>query len=452
MKKNFVRAALTASLLCTTAGALVWSGAAFAQMEDYGGGASGDKPNQEQSSSAHGSSSTAVTNPEIGKALQETQKDLQANDFAGAAAAIKTAQAVANPSPIETYYINKFVAALAIDTKDYPAATKAYEANAASPVMPDADKKEAFHNLILLTSATKDWQSVVNYGKQLEAINGLDSQTEGVVALAYYNLKDMASAKAYAQKSIDAAKAAGKQPEQAALEIVMGAQATSHDQAGAVATLEQIILQYNKPDDWRQLTNVALGVKGIKAIDALYIYRLKDVTGGMAQPDDYVIPGEIANQLGYPTEALKFFQEGLSSGKAKSSDMGAQLSKARTGAAQDEHNLAMLAAAAAKSKTGEEDVKMAEDYWGYGRYADAEASARSAIAKGGLKDPSEGQMILGAALAMQGKYDEAVQTLGQVNGSEGRMKAAHVWSLYAQAKKNQTAGAAPAAPPPPPAH
>jgi hypothetical protein len=449
MKKNFVRA-LTMSLLCTTAGALMWSGSALAQMEDYGGAGSGDSPNKPAAaSSSHGSSATAVTNPAIGKALQEAQKDLQAKDYASAAAAIQTAQAVADPTPIESYYINKFSAALAIDTKDYPAATKAYEANAASPVMPDADKKEVFHNLILLTSATKDWQSVVNYGKQLEALNGLDDQTEGVIALAYYNLKDMANAKTYAQKSIDAAKAAGKQPEQAALEIVMGAEATSHDQAGAVATLEQIILQYNKPDDWRQLTNVALGTRGIKSLDALYIYRLKDMTGGMSEGDDYVIPGEIDNQLGYPTEAAKFFEEGLSSGKAKAGDIGGQLSKARTGAASDSRNLAMLAAAAAKSRTGEEDVKMAEDYWGYGRYADAEASARAAVAKGGLKDPSEGNMILGMSLAAQGKYDDAIQTLAKVTGSEGRMKAAHLWSLYAQAKKNQAAppaAAAPAAP------
>jgi tetratricopeptide (TPR) repeat protein len=456
MKKNFVRAALTASLLCTTAGvaAVVLSTSASAQMEDYGGGSSGDATNKPAPAATQGKpSDTAVTNPAIGKALQEAQKDLQANDFTGAAAAIQTAQGVADPTPIETYYINKFAAALAIDTKNYAAATKAYEANAASPVMPDTDKKEVFHNLMLLTSANKDWQGVVNYGKQLEAVNGMDDQTYGVIALAYYNLKDMTSAKTYAQKSIDAAKAAGKQPQQASLEIVMGAQANGHDQTGAVATLEQIILQYNKPDDWRQLTNVGLGTKGIKNIDALFIYRLKDMTGSLTESDDYVTPGEIDAQLtfGYSVEAVKFYEAGINAGKVKPGDVPG-LAKARKDAAQDRASLATYAASAAKSAKGDQDLKMAEDYWGYGRYADAEASARSAIAKGGLKDPGEGLMVLGTSLVAQGKNDEAIQTFSQVTGNEGRMKAAHLWSLYAQAKKNQAGGTTAAAPAQPPAH
>ncbi len=448
MKKNFVRAALTASLLGSAACLAMISTAAQAQMSDYGGnyGADQDKKQAEQPQAAS-KGSNAITNPAIGKALQEAQNDLKNNDVAGAAAAVKTAQAVPNPTPIEIYFINKFVAAVAISQKDYPSATAAYEANAASPVLPDTDKKEVFHNALLLASMTKDWQKSIEYGKQLEAANGLDAQTYGVIALAYYNLKDMTTAKAYAQKSIDASKAAGKQPEQTSLEIVLGAQATTHDQSGAVATLEQIVVQYNKPDDWRQLTNVGLGTKGIKYIDALYIYRLKDMTGGM-EPDDYITPGEIAGQpqIGYAVEAVKFYEEGINAGKLKPGDASG-LAKARKDAAQDRSSLAMYAASAAKSKTGEQDLKMAEDYWGYGRYADAEASARSAIAKGGLKDPGEGQMILGTSLVAQGKNDEAIQTLGQVTGNEGRAKAAHLWSLYAQAKKNQAGGTTAAAPP-----
>ena len=427
MKKNFVRAVLIASLLGSTA----FFAASQAQADDK-------------------KKDTAVTNPAIGKALQEAQDDIKKNDIPDAAAALKTAQAVPNPTPIESYYMTKFVAAIAIAQKDYATAYAAYKANAESPLILDEDKKDIYHNGMLLASTQKDWPETIVLGKQLEGINGADEQAYGVIALAYYNTGDMTNAKAYAQKSIDAAKAAGKQPNSTVMEIVMGAEAKSNDQAGALQTLEQIVLQSNKTDDWAQLTNLGLSVKGIKYIDALYVYRLKEATGSIAT-DDYVTAGEVAATLGYPTEAMKFFEKAISSGKG--GDIP-QLAKTRKDAAEDEHSLSMLAASAAKSKSGEQDVKMAEDYWGYGRYADAEASARSAIAKGGLKDASEGQVILGSALAMQGKYDEAIQTLGQVSGNEGRMKAAHLWSVYAQAKKNQAGGATTAAAPAqqPPAH
>ncbi len=62
-------------------------------------------------------------------------------------------------------------------------------------------------------------------------------------------------------------------------------------------------------------------------------------------------------------------------------------------------------------------------------------------------------MVPGMSLVAQDKNDEAIQALGQVNGNEGRMKAAHLWTIYAQAKKNH-AGGTTAAPPAqqPPAH
>jgi hypothetical protein len=457
MKKNFVRAALTASLLGSAAALVLLPVAARAQISDYGGNYGADQqkdqPQQKPSTPAT-SSSSSVTNPDIGKALQAAQKALQANDIATADASVKAAQAVPNPTPIETYFINKFAAAVALQKKDYPTAYAAYKAAAASPVMPDADKKDTFHNSVLLASMQKDWPGTIAFGKQIEAMNQMDDQTYGVVALAYYNTNDMADAKAYAQKSVDAAKAAGKQPDQTSMEIVLGAQANSHDQAGAVATLEQIILQSNRPDDWRQLTNVGLGTKGIKNIDALFIYRLKDLTGCLAESDDYITPGEIDAQItfGYPVEVVKFYEAGISAGKVKPGDVPG-LAKARKDAAQDRASLATYAASAAKAKNGDQDLKMAEDYWGYGRYADAEASARSAIAKGGLKDPGEGQMVLGMSLVAQDKNDEAIQTLGQVKGNDGRMKAAHLWTLYAQAKKNHAGGTTAAAPAQqPPAH
>jgi hypothetical protein len=134
-------------------------------------------------------------------------------------------------------------------------------------------------------------------------------------------------------------------------------------------------------------------------------------------------------------------QAGNVSGKASET-----LRKSRSDAASDERQLPSIAASAAKSKKGQEDVKLAEDYWGYGRFADAEAAARSAISKGGMKDPAEGTLILGMALAAQGKYDAAIQTFGEVNGNDAARKTAHLWTLSAQMKKGPAAPAAAPAP------
>ena len=71
-------------------------------------------------------------------------------------------------------------------------ATVAYEALINSPVMPDEDKKENFHNALLLSGNAQHWQLVKDDAQQLEALNAMDDKTYAVLAQAYYFTKDMA--------------------------------------------------------------------------------------------------------------------------------------------------------------------------------------------------------------------------------------------------------------------
>ncbi|HWA30384.1 MAG TPA: hypothetical protein VG867_04775 [Rhizomicrobium sp.] len=375
----------------------------------------------------------------VAKPLVDAQKAIAAKDWATALADVKQAQAVPDQSAFDTYQINKFLTLVAINTKDYATATTAAEAAADSPAMPDEEKKDMYHNALLLATQNKQYDKAVTYGQGLIQLNALDDALAAALAEDYYYLKDYANAQKYAQQSVDLAKAAGKTPNQGAMEIIMSTQAKNNNQAGAQATLEQLALQYNDPDNWGQLIEIGLSTKGINNQDALYLFRLKKLAGAM-KPEDYQYVGTAAEARGYAMEAREAFRAGGIS--------GAQASKAATEAAQDERALPQITSAAEKSKNGEQDVKLAEDLWGYGRYADVEAAARRAIAKGGLKDPSEGNMMLGLALTAQGKYADAQAAFGAVTGSEARVKAAHLWSLYAQAQAKKSAPAAqPAAQP-----
>jgi hypothetical protein len=423
MMKNFARAALAATLICASAGAVSLVSSALAA----------DAPSVSKS---------------VAKPLSEAQKLMTTGDFKGALAKVQEAQAATDRTPFDDYKINQFLAFVAIKQTDYPAATTAYEAMADSTVMPDEEKKDTWHNACLLSSQAKHYQKAIVYCGQLATINALDDQTTATLAEDYYFTNDIPHAQQYAQQSIDRSKAAGQPPNQAALQIVMSAQAKQNNQAGAEETLEQLALTYNGADNWGQLIDVTLGTRGLKDQDALYLYRLRLLVGAMSHPDDYTTLGGVASQLGYPTEAVAVLQQGISSGKITSGQAADIMNKARRDAAADARSLPSIEASAARAKTGEQDVKLGEDYWGYGRYADAEAAAQRAVAKGGLKNPGEGPLLIGAAQAAQGKYDEAVQSLSQVGGSDAQKKTAHLWSIYAQAKKKQTQGAAtPAAAP-----
>ena len=423
MKKNFARAALAALLLCSSAGTIMMVSTGTAMAEDK-------------------------VSRDVGKPLNDTIAAIQAKDFKTAHEKLGEADAVATKSEFDVFKINQIRAYLAIQEQDYPTATTAYESMIASPSfagIEDADKKTTLHNGILLSAQAKHWPQVIADATMLDGLKAADDKTYAVLAQAYYFTNDYANAQTAAQKAVDMAKAAGQQPQQAALEIIMSAQAKSNDQAGALKTLEDLAVNYGGAADWSQLIDHALGTKGIKELDALYLYRLRFMSGATTEADDYTIAAGIALHSGYPAEAQSILEKGLAAGKiSRDGKAAAQLQQARDGARADERSLSAIASAAEHSKQGEQDVKLAEDYWGYGRYADAEAVARRGIAKGGIKDPSEGNFILGIALAAQGKTADAQATLAKVDGTPARATAAHLWDLYAQHKAKASAAPAPA--------
>lgn len=422
MKKKLVRAAFVAGLLSATASmALIAAPVAAAEKAP---------------SVSRG----------VGKPLSEAQKLAQQGDFQGALAKVKEAQAVSDRTPFDDYTINEFLAFVSISLKDFPTAMTAYEAMAASPAEPAEQKQGTRHNLVLLTYQAKDYAKTVKYGQELEAMGPITDRIAAPLAQAYYFTNDYKHAQELAQKSVDAAVAAGKRPDRGMLSVLLSSQAKQNDQAGAAKTLELLASNYGDPNDWGQLIDVALGTAGIQNADGLDLYRLREAAGSMREGDDYTVMATLALQLGYPAEAKAALQQGIDAGKLSlKGKVADQMKTARQGVTADEKTLPAFARDAAKQASGEYSAKLAETYYGYGRYADAEAAARQAIAKGKMKDTTQASMVLGMAQFRQNKFADAEQTFNGISGaSAARMKAAHLWALYSKFKAQPTVAEAPA--------
>ncbi|HSM97260.1 MAG TPA: hypothetical protein VLT91_14550 [Rhizomicrobium sp.] len=423
MKKLFLTAALAMTLLGT---------AAHAQMV-------GRKVDEDSQKSDAKPAKGHVT-PAVGAALNAAQKALQAKDTATAMTQIKAAQAVPNRTPFDDFNINRFLSAVAANTGDYQTSATAFEAVIASPSFADLTPDEqaaTYHDATVVEQNVSRWPQVIDYGQKFSATGKADDLIMTMLAIAYFKTNDNADAKKYAQMAVDAAKAAGKEPQPNAL-IILGNIEGKTDPDAARRAIESMILSSNNPDDWSKLIDDGLSHKGTKPVDALFLYRLRYQLGAM-RSDDYPVLGQLAAQLHLDKEAATVLDQGISSGKITSAQAGPTLSTSRNLAAKDAGVLSAVANAANSSKTGQAALALAQDYWGYGRYADSEAMARLALSKGGLKDPGEATVLLGSALAVEGKYPEAQTTLASVSGSEARGRAAHLWSLYAEVKSKGTA-------------
>jgi tetratricopeptide (TPR) repeat protein len=407
MLQKLVRAAFIASLLGGTASVIVTVPFTAAQAADKVG-------------------------KEVGVPLSAAQKAMQAQDWAGALAAIKQAQAIPNKNPYEDYVINKFLSIVAINMKDMATARTAVEAAIASPAMPPEDKADLVHNAFVLESAANNYPAIITYGKQLEAIGPLTPEQLSNMAIAYYNTKNLGTAQQYAQKAIAAAKAAGKQPPQAALEITMNAQAKANPEA-AVQTLEQIVSTTNSAPEWSKLIGNAFGAKGMNDVVAMDLYRLMQVTHSF-NASEAELAGRLANQLRYYGDAVAILEA--------AGARGSELASARSNSAKEQGALAAEISAGRRSG-GQAALYVAEALYGYGRYADAEQLARQAGPRAG-KNPGEAEMLVGMALVRQGKFSDAAQAFQSVSGSAAMMKAAHLWGIFARQQAGGGTAPAPA--------
>ncbi len=437
MKTSSVRAALAVCLLSSAA--MLMSAPAYAM----GGGA----PDSSPAPAAHASGTEQKVSVAVGKLLLPATKLMTANDFAGALVLVKQAQALPDQTPVDTYKINEFLGNIYVHENDHVNAEIAYIAMAESPALADTPPDEHANTLriaALLATEQKHYDQGIKYAQAFLALGKDDPLVLSSLAQAYYYKQDFVNAVATAQKVI-AVTPAGQAPNRGALEILFGSQLKAKQQDAAIGTLETIVTFYDDPDEWGQIVDVSLGTKGIKDVDALHMYRLRMVTHATGHSEDYTIAAAMAIALGYPVEADAILQAGQ--GKIDSNAKNnAQIAEARNRAAKDRATLAGFDAAARKSPTGEFDLKLAETYYGYGRYADAAEAAQRALTKGGGKaDPNEANMVLGEALVMQGKTAEAVAAFNAVrNAGPGMTRAQHIWLIFANRKYGAAAAPAPA--------
>jgi tetratricopeptide (TPR) repeat protein len=305
-----------------------------------------------------------------------------------------------------------------------------------SPVAPDNEKTANLKNAMELSSVAKQYDKAVPYAKKLDAMTPPpDPATAAAIAETYYFGGDFADAKAAAQKLVDADVKAGKTPSRQALQILMSAEVGLKDDAGAQATLEQQVKYYNDPNDWAQMIDVAITSPGIRDVDAIWLGRLLFATGAKVTPDD-------ANMIGGIAGHLTFFGDAVN---AKTH--GGTVDPDPVPRAEADKKTLPQQIAAIPAQNGTYSAKLAEALYSYGMFPEAEAAATASIAKGGnAQDPSEAQMVLGQAQAMEGKYDDAIASFGKVTGgSPATARIVRLWTDYAMLKKNPPAPPATAA-------
>jgi hypothetical protein len=368
--------------------------------------------------------------------LQAAQKADTAKDYPTALAAIEKAKAITDAKPYDTLMIHRFSMSIHLHMNDMAGADA--DAEAAADVdptaIPDTDKAAVYKPALQLALSQKHFDKALKYAKAYAALTPPPpAADQPLIIQGLFFGGDYATATAMAQKDIDAAIAAGQKPARNDLDIVMSAEVKQKDEAGAEKTLEQLVANYNTPEDWGQMMGVALTTKGMRDIDYVYMGRLMFLQNAKLSPSDASLIGSTASKEGLYGDAMQ--AEKMGGTGFPSPDAKAQADKA---------SMQQQIAAGAK-QNGQYNVKLAEALYGYGMYPEALAAAQAAKTKGGATDPSEPDMVIGMAQAASGQYAAAATTFGGINQSNpASARVVRLWTYFVKSKANPAPATAPA--------
>jgi tetratricopeptide (TPR) repeat protein len=355
----------------------------------------------------------AGVRPQVGKPLQAAIALANKGNSSAALAQVRQAESVSGLTSSERQAIDQ--------TKQFIAAKTGNFSGGGGSATAAAAKFSADYNAGRYSAVTgEDVQLLKKYG-------AFTAQDQIIVAQAYYLSGRAEQAVAYLKPLVS-----GSHPSENALHLMYSAAYKANDAAAMRSALERLVSDYPKPEYWGNLLQVAEAAKGLKDPQTLNLYRLRLRTGTMKSADDYMTAAEMALEFGSAAEAADTVQKGLDAKVLSGDRVLKLLNTAKAQAAADEAKFAKTAAAAAKSRSGDDAVKLGEEMAGAGKGQDAITEIQQGIQKG-VVEKGNAQIQLGIAYLDANQKDAAIHAFEAVPKADTNdSMIGQLWAIYAR--------------------
>jgi hypothetical protein len=341
----------------------------------------------------------------VGKNLKTAQEAIQKKKWDQALTAIKAADAVSPKTAFDQYKINELLWYVYLQQGRNADAARLLEQQMASGQMPAGEKVQRTKTLAQLYFRAGNFGKAIQYANQyLKSAPG-DQDTQLLIAQAYYQQKDFKNALAAADRMVKGT----QKPSEDVLQLMLRSSYETNDKEGTAKSLDLLLKYYPTPDTWgRVLDSYISQTKHDSELMALY--RLSEDVGALSKARQYTDMSQALVVAGFAIEGQRIIDKGITAGVFQGEELArAQrtLESARRRADVERQELPKAAAKLAAAKTGEEMYAIGKLYFSAGDYANSADALRKAIAKGGLSDSDDADMLLGIALSRQGKNADA---------------------------------------------
>lgn len=389
------------------------------------------KPDPEAQAAAENPNAIKTHAPKVsggaGKAIQELQNAVKANDPAAIATALAAAQAAAKTAD-DRYAIGIVQLQAAATAKDQAGIAAGLEAMLASGSVTEDEKYSLYINLAKSYAAANQNDRASQAYQQALQLNPNSVDATAGMAEAMAARGQAAEAVSLLEKGIQLQSAGGARAPEAwykrAVAIAYKAKIPA-----TVELSRKWVAAYPNADSWQNSLAIYENSTQLDEGRTLDLLRLKRAVGTLTA-SDYFKFADIAVRKGYSGEAKAVLDEGFAANKAKRSD--ASFGQLYTLASQrTKGDRESLPAAPGAGTAARQIVNTGDAYFGYGDYAKAAEFYRAALAGQGA-DANLVNLHLGMALARQGDKAGATAALNAVGGPQAEL--AKYWLLYLSTK------------------
>ena len=368
---------------------------------------------------------------EISKPMIAAEKSIAEKKYPAALQHIADAEKVEGKTDYERYLLDRMRASAALGSGNDALAVKSLESALASGRIPAADTLNFIDSIARIHYRLKDYKQTAIWAARALKEPGVRPETRLMMGHAAYLNGDYATSKNEIGTYLATIEQAGTAATEEQLRLLASAALKSNDLPAYVATLEKIVVRFPTREYWTDLIYRVESKPGFPERLALDAYRLKLITGALVEKSDYLEMASLTQQSGFPMEAQKVIEAGITAGILPRDTTVDTEKKLRASIAKD------LAEENARAAKGASPPKNAIALLNNGFDAVLKGDAKKGLEmiEAGMKAsdqkrPDDARLRYGIALVLADQKPRAGEVFKTVQGTDGAADLARLWELF----------------------
>lgn len=385
--------------------------------------------------------SSQTLSQQVYRRIEEVMELRDAEDYAGALeemGEIRELYDRGRLNEFEVYTMWQFYANIAQLQENYQEALQYYERMVEVPNLTVDRLEQGWYLVASLRFLLEDFRGAIEaYNRHLEISPNPDDDVYLRLGQAYYQLEEYQEAIPYILRNMELLRAQGQQPPESTYSLLRAGYLTVEDYESARDVLREMVVLFNKPDDWNYLAMIEGQLENFE--NQAYTYYVANAADYLDSESALVNLAAQLSNYENPYTAAQVMQEGMEAGIIEESENNLSfLSQFWQLAREDDRAIAPLERAAEMS-----DDDAGELYARLGRLqlvrndweAAIEAFNRSFDASGELDRPDQVLLQLARAYMELDRYDEALEAARQAATYEQSREDARNWIQVLENRK-----------------